>query len=369
MGLIRFILALSVVVGHFPGTLFGVTLIFPKVAVILFFIISGFYMSLIINEKYYGYNYWRSRFLINRFLRLWPPYILALVVTALYFIITDKQNIITSDMGLNLPSRLLYIFLNISIIGQDIAVPIFRESFHIQNIHFLHPAWSIASELNFYILAAYILSPGIKRRWTVVLLVGSLMLHIYLFFNTPYFLRDLPATHDDPSRYRFFPSLVLYFLLGNFSYMIYRKAKLYSYAKVVGWILLSSIMCLLLFLTYKYKSPTVNYKDLDSWNYWIFYLTLTLTMPFIFLATKNVSMDNFLGKLSYHIYLIHVVVLYVVSDLMKDELFRAKYCIFFSIIVTILLSFFMFMFVERPIERVRKMVFPYRKISIAAGKL
>ena len=51
MGLIRYLLAASVVLGH-SSAIFGVTMLDANLAVRLFFIISGFYMALILDRKY-----------------------------------------------------------------------------------------------------------------------------------------------------------------------------------------------------------------------------------------------------------------------------------------------------------------------------
>ena len=55
MGLIRALLAISVILAHSESFL-GLSLVGGKVAVQAFFIISGFYMALILNEKYIGGN-------------------------------------------------------------------------------------------------------------------------------------------------------------------------------------------------------------------------------------------------------------------------------------------------------------------------
>ena len=51
MGTIRLLLAISVVIAH-SNPFFGQRLWEGEIAVELFFIISGFYMALILNEKY-----------------------------------------------------------------------------------------------------------------------------------------------------------------------------------------------------------------------------------------------------------------------------------------------------------------------------
>ena len=76
MGSLRLFLALSVALGHF-----GMPLGFPTsdIAVQSFYVISGFYMALVLNEKYGPGTYWL--FISNRLLRLWPTYIVVLVLS------------------------------------------------------------------------------------------------------------------------------------------------------------------------------------------------------------------------------------------------------------------------------------------------
>ena len=76
MGTLRFLLALTVAYGHlatpmgFPGS---------DTAVQCFFVISGFYMSLVLNGKYGPGTYWL--FVSNRILRLWPSYLIVLLLS------------------------------------------------------------------------------------------------------------------------------------------------------------------------------------------------------------------------------------------------------------------------------------------------
>lgn len=75
MGTLRLLLALTVVVGHahLKG---GSPVLESGFSVRLFFIISGFYMALILNEKYVGPGAHRL-FWVNRVLRLGPTYLLS----------------------------------------------------------------------------------------------------------------------------------------------------------------------------------------------------------------------------------------------------------------------------------------------------
>src|SRR5258708_39536128 len=76
MGSLRLCIALSVAFGHF-----GMPLGFPTsdIAVKSFFVISGFYMALVLNEKYGPGSYWL--FISNRLLRLWPAFFVVLILS------------------------------------------------------------------------------------------------------------------------------------------------------------------------------------------------------------------------------------------------------------------------------------------------
>lgn len=79
MGIIRFLLALSVVITH-CGSLFGTSLVVGQIAVQSFYIISGFYMSLILNEKYIGVNGSYKLFITNRFYPIYISHMFVLMV-------------------------------------------------------------------------------------------------------------------------------------------------------------------------------------------------------------------------------------------------------------------------------------------------
>lgn len=82
MGLIRFLLALSVVIVH-SSPLLGLEIIPGSQAVHSFYIISGFYMTMIFVEKYEGTERPLYYFFSNRVLRLYPLYLLVIILTVL----------------------------------------------------------------------------------------------------------------------------------------------------------------------------------------------------------------------------------------------------------------------------------------------
>lgn len=79
MGIIRFLLAIAVVFAH-TGHEQYMQMVGGKLAVELFYIFSGFYMALILTEKYVGLKMYKV-FITNRMLKLYPIYwVVALLV-------------------------------------------------------------------------------------------------------------------------------------------------------------------------------------------------------------------------------------------------------------------------------------------------
>src|SRR6185312_239643 len=74
VGTVRFLLALCVVVTHAKGSsIFGMTLFSGLTAVQCFYVISGFLITMVLNERA---DYAQlSNFYLSRYLRLWPAYI------------------------------------------------------------------------------------------------------------------------------------------------------------------------------------------------------------------------------------------------------------------------------------------------------
>jgi peptidoglycan/LPS O-acetylase OafA/YrhL len=148
MGAIRLFLALSVVVWHlyFPTRQLTAN---GYIAVLLFFIISGFYMSMVMNEKYVRLpvlTFYRSRVL-----RLYPAY-LAVVAVAILFSYHSGKKIPTPD---NVKDWISLVVTN----GTLLTNPLLPKN----DLNLvISPAWSLAIELQFYIAVPFILT---RRLW------------------------------------------------------------------------------------------------------------------------------------------------------------------------------------------------------------
>lgn len=362
MGLLRFILAISVVLSH-TGDLFGFTFVGGQLAVQAFYIISGFYMTLILNEKYIGKNSSYKLFISNRLLRLYPIYWTVLILTILYSLINgiytqgkslddlsfpDLSYLIHYYNELNIGSLIFLVFTNIFLFLQDTVMflglnlqsgnlfftPNFGEtSPMLFNFLIVPQAWTIGVEIAFYLIAPFL----VRRKLKVIipLILASILLRIFLFYK-------LGLNHD-PWLYRFFPTELAFFLLGIVAYHIYKRIENININKNINLLIWIFVLILVLGFNYLHAIPNISI---------IFLIVFFLALPFIFLLTKRWKRDSFIGEFSYPIYISHVFVIKCLNT-MDFRLFSHWSKPLSVTLVTIVISFLLTQFVTKKIETIR----------------
>ncbi len=362
MGKLRLLLALSVVATH-GGVFWKFHLVDGPTAVQAFFIISGFYMSLILNEKYIGEFNSYQLFIKNRLLRLYPVYWIALLgtvlLTAAYVLIKNDGNLSIFQFFKNAhPTLSTWIFLvltNLIIIGQDIlmftgindagslywtsstpAVPMTA-------FLFVPQAWTISMELMFYLVAPFI----VRKNWKFVafLMIVSMIVRLYLFYSAGF--------KDDPWTYRFFPSELFFFLSGYFAYRLFvsirsKKDKWIRYSLPFTVVIIGTV------ISYSFLPDHYFHDWVFPLKKCIFLVLVFLAIPFLFLAQKNQPLDRLIGELSYPVYLLHIAVIMVVSGLGLLENYP-----WLVIIITLVISLMVHKLVMNPVESKRQE--PFRK--------
>ncbi len=360
MGVVRLLLALSVVIAHSESIL-GIHLVGGKIAVQAFYIISGFYMSLILNEKYIGKNNSFRLFITNRFIRLFPIYWTVLLITVLLCIgawfLSNGQNIPKFDNYLSVKTNILsftyIIFSNIILYGQDVAMflgitPANGNLFFTSNFANTHPplysflfipqAWTLGVELTFYLIAPFILRRGFKP--IIVLIFLSFLLRLYIY--------NIIGFQNDPWSYRFFPTEVMFFLLGYISYRIYLKLKNTQPPNFVG--ILTLIFLLLFTVSYTYI-PHIRFTYLPFSINEIFYFTfIVLSIPMLFNTFRNYKIDNTIGELSYPVYISHLTVIDVCRSI-PFLIFKSGW---FMVSITIIVAYTLNKMVALPLEKFRQ---------------
>lgn len=349
MGFFRFLLAISVLLAH-SNDFFGLKLLAAETAVKSFYVISGFYMAMILSEKYIGNNASYFLYIKNRLLKIYPLYWLTLLVSIFYFFIvrvfkSEEINVITHFFNyynkLDFQLIFLLIFSNLFIFFQDVIIFLgydFIEDkikFAINYNNFKPPlytfllipqAWTVCLELYFYLIAPFLIK--VKRKailiWCFIL---SILVKIYMV--------KIGLTYD-PWSYRFFISELYLFVLGSFSYMFYIKYKSF-YSNLLFKI---SIVFVIL--------VSVFYSRIDFYPKQIIFVFLTfLLIPIFFIKTKKNKFDRILGDLSYPIYIIHILVINILSIFVsREDSFFSLYLLLITIVVSIFLKFTFLDYIE-----------------------
>jgi peptidoglycan/LPS O-acetylase OafA/YrhL len=307
MGVLRTILALAVVVYH-SFSIFGLRLCGGQIAVESFFMISGFYMALILNEKYVGVGSFRT-FLWSRFYRIFPAYWIVLVTALLVSLIgyygfnhayylnrffENKECLSITTMG-------YFLLENILIIGQDVLYFLrLDEGCHPKLMYYVlsykhlgyqyllvPQAWSISLELVFYSIAPFIVRKKIGWQLAIIILsLGAKMVYATQF--------NLSL---DPWTYRFFPFELGFFMLGSLAYQCYIYFQNKQIPVRIGYALL--VLCIMGICGIDELAINVNIRNA------LFYSLIFVSIPFIFLAFKNSVTDRYIGELSFSLYISH----------------------------------------------------------------
>ena len=173
IGLLQFVLATMVVLNHLwlpTANKVGAH------AVIAFYVISGFLMTKVIREVYgVGFKS-ATRFLTNRVLRIYPPYLIFLSLSLLLLHCFPN---FASYSTISLPATKAELFRNVTLIdltrSSTIVIP---------------PAWSLGVEMFFYFAMAAGLSRSKGRviAWLVVgVAITFLLLHNRASFGSRYY--------------------------------------------------------------------------------------------------------------------------------------------------------------------------------------
>lgn len=353
MGSIRFLLAITVVLCHSPW-LDGFFFLGGRNAVQIFYVISGFLISYLLLEKKSYANV--KSFYLSRWLRIWPLYALVAVL----FLLLNRH---FTDFYLHLPldAQMLLAVSNVIIFGQDMVMfmgidqgnLVFTKDFRSSDIQLfqgviISPAWSLAVEMMFYLVAPFILH---RRSLVIGLLIASLTLRLVLVY--------LGFGNVDPWSYRFFPTELAIFLLGALSHQVLMPI----YRKWAGIESISTYVTLTFIafaLTFNAIFQGVN-QDLSGA---FAILTFALIVPFTFIFTVRNKWDARIGDLSYPIYIGHALVLFVVGKYFpRMGITDVFYLAMANVVFSVAFAIFLHRVAEKYFEPLRSAIRSSRSVS------
>lgn len=309
---------------NFPMAGYGVT---------LFFVISGFLISfLLIKEIEKTKTIDIKKFYLRRILRIWPIYYLFIAICffALYYL--DQTKLIV------VPEIWYYIFFSANI-------PFVFQ----QGILILVHYWSIGVEEQFYLFWPWLVRLSKKNilKLSVVFFV--------LLFSAKLFSWVIWGVHSDI--YRFL--MVTRFhcmMLGAIGAFVFMN----NYKIIIGILTnkLIQVFSWLLFLVMGFgliHIPAVIGQELVAF--------ISLSMILSQVSNKNhiFSLENkyfdFIGKISYGIYVIHPLIILLLSRLLKDVevALWLKYPIVYGSVIslTIILAWVSYSYYEKPFLKLK----------------
>ena len=187
----------------------------------------------------------------------------------------------------------------------------------------------------------YLIAPFVLRSLFLSLIVFLLSLSIRLICINAFGFHQIWT-------YTFFPSTIMFFMIGHFARLIYERI---TY-KIRGYHLLFGLLAIIF-------SYEISKSSFDGVYFYCFLSSFILFIPYIFEKTKNIRWLNYMGDLSYPLYLSHPLVLFWICGLtewkknsvismtffnqitQKIGCFYATYILFFCcVLVSILLHRF-----------------------------
>ena len=312
---LRAIAALSVCLYHFICTTIGlfststVTTFFTygKYGVHVFFVISGF----IIPYAMYSSNYNLKalpKFILKRLTRLEPPYIFSIILILGIITLKSKFNIGIEDREPVTAQRIALHF--------GYLINFSKEYKWFNNIY-----WTLAIEFQYYIIISFMYVLFVNKKIAIRFLAYILcFLMAYLFFinNT--------KGH--------FPYYAPLFLIGIITFL-FKIEKISIIEFIIIFIL---VFC----YNFLYLEPFVAI------------LGNITSLIILFYSDKKIIVLNFLGKMSYSIYLIHPIIGAAVINLLSRHVntnLQKIGIVSLGLLVTLISSYIMYLIIEVPSKK------------------
>ena len=298
-GAFRILLALAVVASHLSRLEIG------RLAVLLFFFLSGYWVASIWKSKFESRDY--LRFYASRYLRIAPLYLFAMVIAAM-----------VGGHAIRLE--------NVTLFG--------LASSHSDPLGI---SWSLDIELQFYVLAPLAIWLVVSQPdWRIGLLALTLALTVLGWV--------VLKPQGIVTVAQFLPAFLLGVITNTYRWDPGRRVAL---ASLGGFVLITGLLALLP-MTRPFLDKTAHHPlDRDIFGF----LWMLPLLPYVAhsLTRRSGALDRHLGHLSFPIYLAHYPVIEIMSRHygfgMKVKLAEAA--------IALVLALALYLLVDRPVDALR----------------
>jgi peptidoglycan/LPS O-acetylase OafA/YrhL len=367
MGIVRLLLALAVVITHCQVATSQSTaarMTAGQQSVEMFYIISGFYMALVLNRKY-NWKGSQGAFYLNRVLRLFPTYFVMMALTCglgwLAFCLWGVRfppmqvwHEFRPFMSAGAVASLVLVqltpiaqdwamFMKLGVDGRVHFAMTMATPFPGWSFMMVPQAWTLGVELLFYLVAPLI----VRRSMAFIAVVAAVMLAIRIAG------RHLLGLDYDPWTYRFFPFELPLFLMGSLAYKVYDSMPDGWDRPAVKWCAWCAVLLTILLFQKLPDRPSIAGF---SWGYFV----LAGAMPWIFRLTRSWAWERWIGELSYPLYLGHMTVMFFLLSAGVTHHLALICCA-----ISLALAAGIHLLVESPVEKIREAIGKQRKVREA----
>lgn len=324
MGTWRFILSLLVVWSHLGGQVAGLN---PGVvAVVMFYMISGYVMSALISTYYALPQRWPA-FVLDRLLRLMPQYIFYLILSLIIW-----WTLRPSSYFLSAEPDAAALLANLAVVPLN-----FYMFSGVDRFTLIPPAWSLGLEWQFYLLAPILI------RWprvAVAAAAGSVAVQICAWVN---------VINTDWYGYRLLPGTLCFFLWGMALRHCEVRGLLQRPPVRRSVLLLPAGLSTVAFLSLgatPYLTLPYTREVLVGWG-------VGSTVLFFLIRSNEARVSALLGSLSYGVFLSHFLILFIQSST-KLGFLSGKIDFTVILLFSIAMSIVSFYAIEKPTFRFRR---------------
>ena len=318
-GVLGYFLALGVALSHAGFLSKYLSFSVGVFCVIIFFLLAGYTMTFLWSTRYiFSTNI--SNYFFERLTRIYPQYLFFLILTMILIYL----GIIKTDLVV--PNNLIYHLYNLSIIPLDF----YMWDDNLKNYIILPATWSLGLEMMFYLFFPFILFNNMIFK---ISFIGSLAIFLLAFTE---------ILNTEIWGYRFLPGVLFIFLTGSLIFKYINKKTLFNTLLLFGVYIFVTI----LFITMLIFNFDQGYM-IEVTSGFIVGVPLVY---FLSLQNRRNKIDEFLGNLSYGIFLSHFIFIWAYQTL-PFGLPSYIYFPLFIIIVSIV-GFIGYKFIERPFRNI-----------------
>jgi peptidoglycan/LPS O-acetylase OafA/YrhL len=336
LGTFRFMLAALVMMSHLPGSFMRSNL--GASSVLAFYFLSGWLMAMSYRRFMEKTDRPARAFYLDRFIKLWPSYILVFAVALVFYANTGMQ---TFDWR----RVVLEIFLVPNAFTKMMP-------WHEHGLTIVQPSWSLGVECIFYLtvpllialpyrfklVAAYVMAIGHLAVLSSRSLIGDFVDCAWPFRET---LCEIPVSDYLGMDMPIFAGVT--FLLGHIAFDRFRgTVKRTDSHLFIIWGVYAAY-CLLIAQQFNFTQNAATYDVMFAMA---FFLPVALMSILLSLDRKQAWWDRLLGDLAYPLFLVHFLARHIVEYFSGPSPLRA-------VAVSLVLALLVMLFQTQVVDRFR----------------